>query len=95
MRPPATLTSPAAPAAPSEQSAAIPEPDPGRAWLEERYAQFDRRFPGEVPRPPHWGGIVLAPECVEFWQGRPSRLHDRLVYVKDAGRKWRIDRLSP
>jgi pyridoxamine 5'-phosphate oxidase len=78
----------------SEQSAAIPEPDPGRAWLEERYQQFDRRFPGEVPRPPHWGGLVIAPETVEFWQGRVSRLHDRLVYVRD-GEKWRIERLSP
>ncbi|HEV3172632.1 MAG TPA: pyridoxamine 5'-phosphate oxidase [Actinocrinis sp.] len=78
----------------SEQSAAIAEPEPGRAWLEERYREFDRRFPGEVPRPPHWGGIVIAPETVEFWQGRVSRLHDRLVYVRD-GEKWRIDRLSP
>lgn len=78
----------------SEQSAAIPEPDPGRAWLEQRYAEYDRRFPGEVPRPPHWGGIVIAPESVEFWQGRPSRLHDRLVYVRD-GEKWTIERLSP
>jgi pyridoxamine 5'-phosphate oxidase len=78
----------------SEQSAAIGEPHPGRAWLEERYQEFDRRFPGEVPRPPHWGGIVIAPETVEFWQGRVSRLHDRLVYVRD-GEKWRIERLSP
>jgi pyridoxamine 5'-phosphate oxidase len=78
----------------SEQSAAIAEPDPGRSWLEERYQQFDGRFPGEVPRPPHWGGIVIAPETVEFWQGRSSRLHDRLVYVRE-GEKWRIERLSP
>jgi pyridoxamine 5'-phosphate oxidase len=78
----------------SEQSETIPEPDPGRSWLDERYREFDRRFPGEVPRPPHWGGIVITPERVEFWQGRPSRLHDRLIYVKD-GDKWRIERLSP
>ncbi|HEU5333040.1 MAG TPA: pyridoxamine 5'-phosphate oxidase [Actinocrinis sp.] len=78
----------------SDQSEAIAEPEPGRARLEQRYAEYDRRFPGEVPRPPHWGGIVIAPESVEFWQGRPSRLHDRLVYVRD-GEKWTIERLSP
>ena len=70
------------------------EPIPDRDWLEERYAGFDRRFPGEVPRPPHWGGYVLAPETVEFWQGRPSRLHDRLRYTRD-GDSWRLERLSP
>lgn len=78
----------------SAQSEPIPEPDPGRVRLEERYAEYDRRYPGQVPRPPHWGGIVIAPETVEFWQGRPSRLHDRLVYIKD-GEKWTIERLSP
>jgi pyridoxamine 5'-phosphate oxidase len=78
----------------SAQSEPIPEPDPGRARLEQSYAEYDRRFPGQVPRPPHWGGIVIAPESVEFWQGRPSRLHDRLVYVRD-GDKWTIERLNP
>jgi pyridoxamine 5'-phosphate oxidase len=65
-----------------------------RAWLDERYARYEREFPGEVPRPPHWGGFVLVPCAVEFWQGRPSRLHDRLRYTRDGG-SWRVDRLSP
>jgi len=74
----------------SEQSQAIPDRD----WLDSRYERFDREFPGAVPRPPHWGGLVLAPETVEFWQGRASRLHDRLRYVREGG-KWRLERLSP
>ena len=74
----------------SEQSQAIPDRD----WLDSRYERFDREFPGLVPRPPHWGGLVLAPETVEFWQGRASRLHDRLRYGREGG-KWRLERLSP
>ena len=56
--------------------------------LEERYAE------GEVPLPDFWGGFRLRPEAVEFWQGRPSRLHDRLVYTRQAG-SWKVHRLSP
>jgi pyridoxamine 5'-phosphate oxidase len=74
----------------SEQSRAIPDRD----WLDARYERFDREFPDAVPRPPHWGGLRLVPETVEFWQGRASRLHDRLRYVREGG-KWRIERLSP
>lgn len=74
----------------SEQSQAIPDRD----WLDSRYERFDREFPDTVPRPPHWGGLLLAPETVEFWQGRASRLHDRLRYVREGG-KWRLERLSP
>jgi len=69
---------------------------PNRSVLEDRLAELDKQFPGaDVPLPPIWGGYVLAPESVEFWQGRPSRLHDRLVYVRQSGGSWRIERRSP
>ncbi|RJK98370.1 pyridoxamine 5'-phosphate oxidase [Vallicoccus soli] len=76
----------------SEQSAVVAS----RAVLEERYAELERRFPeGEpVPVPPHWGGLRVVPATVEFWQGRSSRLHDRLRYRRDAG-AWVVERLAP
>jgi pyridoxamine 5'-phosphate oxidase len=75
----------------SEQSLAIP----GREWLEDREKELRARFPeGQVPLPPNWGGYVLAPEAIEFWQGRPSRLHDRVLYTKE-GDAWKLARLSP
>ena len=75
----------------SEQSSVIS----GRAVLDARLRDVETRFPGEdVPVPPHWGGYRLAPGSVEFWQGRASRLHDRIRYVRRGG-AWAIERLSP
>lgn len=66
-----------------------------REVLESRKAAILQRFDGvEIPRPPHWGGYALTPQRIEFWQGRPSRLHDRLVYLHE-GKGWRIVRLNP
>ena len=76
----------------SQQSSVIP----GRAALEERLGEVRQRFPGEtVPRPPHWGGYVLEPSAVEFWQGGADRLHDRFLYTKRGDGTWQLDRLSP
>lgn len=65
-----------------------------REELEARVREFEERFDGEVPRPDFWGGYVVRPETIEFWQGRIGRLHDRIRYRK-AGDGWVIDRLAP
>lgn len=65
-----------------------------RAELERRYAEAVARFPKAVPAPPHWGGLRVVPETVEFWQGRADRLHDRLRYRRD-GESWIVERLAP
>ena len=68
----------------------------GKAWLEEIYDYYKERFKhGEIPKPPHWGGFRVEPEKIEFWQGRPSRLHDRIQYTLQENGAWRIDRLAP
>jgi pyridoxamine 5'-phosphate oxidase len=75
----------------SRQSAPIAD----RAALEAQVDEEERRFAGEdVPRPPFWGAWLVQPRRIEFWQGRPSRLHDRLVYTPD-GDGWRLGRLQP
>ena len=67
---------------------------PSRAVLEDRVAELSRRYPGEVPSPPFWGGYRLVPETVEFWHHREDRLHDRLRYRR-SGDGWVLERLAP
>jgi len=66
-----------------------------RVELEQQWDAFEKKYPGEVPMPPNWGGFVLNPERIEFWQGRPNRLHDRFRYTRTETGGWSIDRLSP
>ncbi|MDA0179223.1 pyridoxamine 5'-phosphate oxidase [Solirubrobacter phytolaccae] len=75
----------------SQQSQAIPD----REWLEARLASFEAEYPATVPRPPHWGGFLLRPEAIEFWEGRPNRLHDREAFTRGADGAWHARRLSP
>jgi pyridoxamine 5'-phosphate oxidase len=75
----------------SEQSQAVPD----RATLEARWHELEEKFPKDVPMPSNWGGYILKPDRIEFWQGRPSRLHDRFSYTRQADESWLIERLSP
>jgi pyridoxamine 5'-phosphate oxidase len=72
-------------------------PLPDRAALEARLAATEARFEGveDVPRPDFWGGYLLRPATVEFWQGQGARLHDRFLYTREPGGGWRIERLAP
>jgi pyridoxamine 5'-phosphate oxidase len=74
----------------SRQSEVIPD----REWLEARLAEMDASYPESVPRPPHWGGFRLVPSVIEFWEGRPNRLHDREEFRRAEG-GWTSRRLSP
>lgn len=74
----------------SHQSAAIDS----RETLDKRFADLRQKFGDDVPPPPFWGGYTLKPDCYEFWQGRVSRLHDRLTYTR-TGDSWEITRLAP
>jgi pyridoxamine 5'-phosphate oxidase len=67
-----------------------------RAIIEKNILQYEEQFSsGVIQRPPHWGGYILNPDVIEFWQGRPNRLHDRIQYAKLPGGGWRIERLAP
>jgi pyridoxamine 5'-phosphate oxidase len=75
----------------SNQSDVVAE----RAALEAKWSEMEKKLPNEVPLPPNWGGYVLKPERIEFWQGRASRLHDRFQYTKQPDGSWRLERLAP
>jgi pyridoxamine 5'-phosphate oxidase len=76
----------------SQQSEALVS----RAALENEILDQEKRFEGQVvPRPPHWGGYIIVPHLIEFWQGRKSRLHDRLVFLRNEHNQWEIERLNP
>jgi pyridoxamine 5'-phosphate oxidase len=71
-------------------------PIESREALRDQFEQMAERFgDGEAPTPPHWGGYRVVPERIEFWQGQRSRLHDRLLYIKQRNGDWQLQRLSP
>lgn len=75
----------------SNQSSIIPN----REFLEEQFESLDKKYEhGNVPLPDYWGGYYIKPEAIEFWQGRRSRLHDRIKFMRD-GDNWKINRLAP
>lgn len=75
----------------SNQSDTVPD----RAALEKKWDEMASKFPGEIPLPPNWGGFVLNPQRIEFWQGRLNRLHDRFCYIRQLDHSWKLERLSP
>jgi pyridoxamine 5'-phosphate oxidase len=66
-----------------------------RAALETKWRELEEKFPGEIQLPPNWGGFILSPERIEFWQGRASRLHDRFQYLRQQNDSWKLERLAP
>jgi pyridoxamine 5'-phosphate oxidase len=75
----------------SDQSESVPD----RATLEVKWRELEKKFPNDIPLPPNWGGFILKPERIEFWQGRPSRLHDRFSYTRQPDNSWKLERLAP
>jgi pyridoxamine 5'-phosphate oxidase len=76
----------------SDQSKAVPS----RNYLDERLASFEKQFENkEIPRPKHWGGFLVKPISMEFWQGRPNRMHDRIRFTLQEDYNWKIERLAP
>ena len=68
----------------------------GKAWLNETFEYYAERFKhGQIPKPPHWGGYRIRPVRIEFWQGRPSRMHDRILYTEVSPGEWKTERLAP
>ena len=76
----------------SDQSKEVPS----RAYLDNRLKEFEKKFEGkEIPRPDFWGGYIVKPISMEFWQGRPNRMHDRILYTLQENFDWKITRLAP
>ena len=75
----------------SEQSTVIA----GRSVIEERSEKYQRQFGENIPRPDWWGGYLVRPKTIEFWQGRPGRLHDRILYSLQEDGGWKVERLAP
>ena len=76
----------------SPQSSVIPN----REFLEDKLAELEKEYAGkEIPRPKNWGGFLAKPYEIEFWQGRPNRLHDRIIYELQEDYEWKISRLAP
>jgi pyridoxamine 5'-phosphate oxidase len=66
-----------------------------REWLEKEEEKLKQNLGNDIPRPAHWGGYIVKPVTIEFWQGRPNRLHDRLLYSLEENGSWKIERLAP
>jgi pyridoxamine 5'-phosphate oxidase len=76
----------------SDQSSVVAS----REALEKSLKNFEQQFEGkEIPRPPHWGGFIVKPVSIEFWQGRPNRMHDRIRYTLEEDFSWKLERLAP